>query len=117
MKKLVPDPHSFTLQYDAAQCDSQSLDHAATDRALNYYLQDHKPTRHMDTATYSINDSVNFGAALGQASDLLCCAGASVSEAGHGLSGQPYDLMMPVMHLVELTKTFVDKSLDGLTTH
>ena len=114
MKKLVPDPPSFTLQDDAAQCDSQSLDRAAADRALNYYLQDHKPIRHVDTATYAICDSVNFEAALAQASDLLRCAGASASEAGNGLSGQPRDLMMSVMHLVELAKEFVDKSLDGL---
>ena len=116
MKKIVPDPPSFTLQ-DAAQCDSQSLDRAATDRALNYYLQDHKPIRHVDTATYAICDSVNLEAALAQASDLLRCAGASASEAGNGLSGQPRDLMMSVMHLVELAKAFVDKSLDGLAMH
>ena len=116
MKKIVPDPPSFTLQ-DAAQCDTQLLDRAATDRALNYYLQDHKPSRNVDTATYAIHDSVNFEAALAQASDLLRCAGASASEAGNGLSGQPRDLMMSVMHLVELAKAFVDKSLDGLATH
>ena len=29
MKKIVPDPPSFTLQ-DAAQCDTQSLDGLAT---------------------------------------------------------------------------------------
>ncbi len=74
------------------------------------------PTR-VDTATYAISDSVNLEAALAQASDLLRCAGASASEAGNGLSGQPRDLMMSVMHLVELAKAFVDKSLDGLAMH
>ena len=38
-------------------------------------------------------------------------------EAGNGLSGQPRDLMMSVMHLVELAKAYVDKSLDGLAMH
>ena len=113
MKKIVPDPPSFTLQ-DTAPSDQQLLDRAAADRALNYYLQDHKPIRHVDTATYAICDSVNFEAALAQASDLLRYAGASASEAGNGLSGQPRDLMMSVMHLVELAKAYVDKSLDGL---
>ena len=116
MKKIVPDPPSFTLQ-DAAQCDTQLLDRAATDRALNYYLQDHKPSRHVDTATYAIHDSVNFEAALAQASDLLRCAGASASEAGNGLSGHARSLVLSSMHLVELAKAYVDKSLDGLTTH
>ena len=95
MKKLVPDPPITTLQ-DAAQCDALSLDRAATDRALDY---------------------VNLEAALAQASDLLRCAGASASEAGNGLSGHPRHLVLSVMHLVELANAYVDKSLDGLTTH
>ncbi|MEE8875124.1 DUF6124 family protein [Pseudomonas helleri] len=116
MKKLVPDPPIPTLQ-DAAQCDALSLDRAATDRALDYYLLNHKPPRHVDQATYAIPDSVNLEAALAQASDLLRCAGASASEAGNGLSGHPRHLVLSVMHLVELAKAYVDKSLDGLTTH
>ena len=70
MKKLVPDPPALPLQ-TAAQCDASSLDRAATDRALDYYLHDHKPPRHVDQATYAIPDSVNLEAALAQASDLL----------------------------------------------
>ena len=116
MKKLVPDPPITTLQ-DAAQCDALSLDRAATDRALDYYLLNHKPPRHVDQATYAIPDSVNLEAALAQASDLLRCAGASASEAGYGLSGHPRHLVLSVMHLVELANAYVDKSLDGLTTH
>ena len=68
-------------------------------------------------ATYAICDSVNLEAALAQASDLLRCAGASASEAGKGLSGLQRDLVLSVTHLVELAKAYVDKSLDGLTTH
>ena len=117
MKKLVPDPPSFTLQDDAAQCDSQSLDRAAADRALNYYLQDHKPIRHVDTATYAICDSVNFEAALAQASDLLRCMGATASEAGNGLNGSPRDVVLSIVHLAELAKAYVDKSLDCLVAH
>ena len=116
MKKVVPDPPSLTLQ-DAEQCDSQSLDRAAVSRALDYYLHDHKPARPISTAIFAIPDSVNSEAALAQASDLLRCAGASASEAGNGLSGHPRHLVLSVMHLVELANAYVDKSLDGLTTH
>ena len=116
MKKITPDPPSFTLQ-DAAQCEALSLDRAATERALDYYLHDHKPPRHVDQATYAIPDNVNVEAALAQASDLLRCAGASASEAGNGLSGHAHSLVLSSMHLVELAKAYVDKSLDGLTTH
>ncbi|WP_272942647.1 DUF6124 family protein [Pseudomonas psychrophila] len=54
---------------------------------------------------------------MAQASDLLRCAGASACEAGNGLSGHARHLVLSAMHLVELAKAYVDKSLDGLTTH
>ena len=90
MKKITPDPPVST-PHDAAQCDAQSLDRAAADRALDYYLLDFKPPRQVATATYAIPDSVDLEAALAQASDLLRCAGASASEAGNGMSGHSRD--------------------------
>ena len=116
MKKVVPDPPSLTLQ-DAEQCDSQSLDRAAVRRALDYYLHDHKPARPISTAIFAIPDSVNLEAALAQASDLLRCAVASASEAGDGLCGLARDRVLSVMHLVELARAYVDKSLDGVAMH
>ena len=116
MKKITPDPPVFT-PLAAAQCDAQSLDRAAADRALDYYLLDFKPPRQEVMVTYTIPDSVNLEAALAQASDLLRCAGASACEAGNGLSGHARSLVLSSMHLVELAKAYVDKSLDGLTTH
>ena len=116
MKKIVPDPPSSGLS-DAAECLALSLDRAAAERALNDYLNDHQPARPVGTATYAIPDSVNLEAALAQASDLLRCAGACANEAGNGLSGPARDLVLSVMHLVELAKGYVDKSLDTLATH
>ena len=116
MSKITPDPPLFPLQ-DAAPCDSQSLDRAAAERALRYYRLDLKPTWHTGTHPYAAPSSVNLEAALAQASDLLRCAGASANEAGKGLSGLQRDLVLSVTHLVELAKAYVDKSLDGLTTH
>ena len=116
MSKITPDPPLFTLQ-DAAPCDSQSLDRAAAERALRYYRLDLKPTWHTGTHPYAAPSSVNLEAALAQASDLLRCAGASASEAGNGLSGVQRDLVLSVVHLVELAKAYVDKSLDGVAMH
>ena len=48
---------------------------------------------------------------------MLRCAGACANEAGNGLSGPARDLVLSVMHLVELAKGYVDKSLDTLATH
>ena len=115
MKKITPDPPVLPL--DAADSNNPLLDRAATDRALNYYLQNHKPVRPMGTAMLAIPRSVNSEAALAQASDLLRCAGACANEAGSGLSGPSRDLVLSVMHLVELARGYVDKSLDTLVTH
>ncbi|MFJ7883414.1 DUF6124 family protein [Pseudomonas sp. NPDC096917] len=116
MKKIVPDPPASPL-HDAAQSDPLLLDRAAADRALDYYLHGPKPACPVVAATYDIPDSVNLEAALAQASDLLRCAGASASEVGNGMHGAARDLVLSVGHLVELAKAYVDKSLDGLTTH
>ena len=115
MKKITPDPPVLPL--DAADSNDPLLDRAATERALNYYLQDHKPVRPMGAAMYAILHSVNSEAALAQASDLLRCAGACANEAGNGLSGPSRDLVLSVMHLVELARGYVDMSLDTLVTH
>ena len=115
MKKITPDPPVLPL--DAAESHDPLLDRAATERALNFYLQHHKPYRPMGTAMFAIPDSVNCEAALAQASDLLRCAGACANEAGNGLSGPARDLVLSTVHLVELAKGYVDKSLDTLVTH
>ena len=116
MKKIVPDPPTLPL-LDAAQCNDVLLDRAAAERALDFYLLEPKPPRHVDLATYVIPDSVNLEAALAQASDLLRCMVASASEAGNGLSGNQRDVVLSIGHLAELAKTFVDTSLDRLVTH
>ena len=115
MKMITPDPPVLPL--DAADSNNPLLDRAATERALNFYLQGHKPVRPMGTAMYAIPDSVNSEAALAQASDLLRCAVASASEAGDGLCGLARDRVLSVMHLVELARAYVDKSLDGVAMH
>ena len=74
MNKIVPDPPAFPL--DAADSNKPLLDRAATERALNYYLQNHKPVRPTGMALLAIPHSINSEAALAQASDLLRCAGA-----------------------------------------
>ena len=47
MKKIVPDPPTLPL-LDAAQCNDVLLDRAAAERALDFYLLEPKPPRHVD---------------------------------------------------------------------
>ena len=115
-EKIVPDPPAFTLP-DAAGCTPESLDRAAANRALDYYLTDHRPVRIAGSCTYAIPNSVNLEAALAQASDLLRCMGATANEAGNGLHGAQRDVVLSIVHLAELARAYVDKSLDCLVTH
>ena len=54
---------------------------------------------------------------MAQASDLLRCMGATASEAGNGLHGAQRDVVLSIVHLAELARAYVDKSLDCLVTH
>lgn len=115
MKKIVPDPPAFSPE--AAASHELSLDRVAANRALDFYLLGHKPSRHAAPSAYAIPDSVNSEAALAQASDLLRCLGASAIEAGNGLSGHQRHLVLSLVHLAELAQAYVDKSLDSVSTH
>jgi len=115
MKKIIPDP--LALPPDIAECSSALLDRAAANRALDYYLQDHKPPRQVGLATYAIPDNLNLEASLAQASDLLRCMVASASEVGNGLSGKQRDVVLSIVHLAELARAYVDKSLNSLVSH
>ena len=65
MKKIVPDPPALTPQ-TAAQCEALSLDRAATERALDYYLQNHKPYRPIGTAMLAIPRLIRAGTRTAQ---------------------------------------------------
>lgn len=115
MKKIVPDPPASPL--NVAASDDLLLDRAAADRALNHYLLTPAPTPQAVAATYVICDSVSLETSLLETSSLLRCASASASELANGLSGQYRDVVLSIMHLVDLGRAYADKSLDNLTTH
>ncbi len=96
---------------------TELLDRAATERAFNDNRQNHAPAHPVGNAPYAAHESVNFEAALAQASDLLRCMGASASEAGNGLSGTQRELVLSIAYLAEQAKAYVDKSLDSLAAH
>ncbi|MFJ4143608.1 DUF6124 family protein [Pseudomonas sp. NPDC089734] len=48
------------------------------------------------------------------ASELLSCAAATAYESSDRLSGTHRHLALSVVHLVELAKTVVDRSLNGI---
>ena len=82
-------------------------DQAAIARALNFYLPDTPPP--------PVNSDTEE--TLVHASSLLRCASVSAVEASNHLDGTQRDLVLSVLHLVDMARTQVEKSLDGLTTH
>ncbi|WP_424506378.1 DUF6124 family protein [Pseudomonas viridiflava] len=51
---------------------------------------------------------------MNYAAELLCCATATAYEGGDRLSGTDRQLAFAVVHLVELAKTVIDRSLSGI---
>lgn len=59
----------------------------------------------------SIHDPVDLESSLIRASELLRCASATAYENGDNLTGMHRDLAYSVMHLVDLAKAMIDRSL------
>lgn len=57
------------------------------------------------------NDALNQEQALTLASELLRCAMATAYECGDSLTGSKRDLAFSVVHLVEMAKAMVERSL------
>ncbi|WP_426141055.1 DUF6124 family protein [Pseudomonas sp. DWP3-1-2] len=52
--------------------------------------------------------------ALNYAAELLRCAAATAYETGDHLTGAQRDLAFAVVHLIDMARTAVEKSLDQL---
>ncbi|WP_409498207.1 DUF6124 family protein [Pseudomonas fragi] len=103
MLKITPDPPRYGT-FVSAPTDELLQDRAAAKRALNFYLRDTPAP----AAGTRIED------ALVQACGLLRCASASAVEASNHLEGAQRDLVLSVLHLVDMATTQVDISLNIL---
>lgn len=104
MLKITPDPPRYGT-FVSAPTDELLQDRAAVKRALNFYLRD-TPEPAAGTQTED---------ALVQAFGLLRCASASAVEASNRLDGAQRDLVLSVLHLVDMATMQVDISLNSLT--
>jgi hypothetical protein len=64
---------------------------------------------------FSINENVGPQDALNHASDLLRCIIATAEESSECTQGVSRDLTMSVVHLAQMAKAMVDRSLDCLS--
>jgi hypothetical protein len=59
----------------------------------------------------SNTDPADLESSLVRASELLRCASATAYENGDNLTGSHRDLAFSVMHLIEMARAMVDRSL------
>jgi len=79
---------------------------SAVKRALSYYLPVRTP--HNDDGV----ECVDIEVTLNHATEFLRCAAATASELGEVLSGPNRDLALTAMHMVEMAKVMVERSLE-----
>jgi hypothetical protein len=85
------------------------FDKAVVKRAMACYL----PTgRSPDPSQDSSLDYLSLEATLLHALDFLRCASATAYELGDDLSGSQRDLAFASMHMVEMAKVMVERSLE-----
>ncbi|MEE4575148.1 DUF3077 domain-containing protein [Pseudomonas alliivorans] len=52
-----------------------------------------------------------------QISDILRCASAAAYESGDALNGAKRDLAFSVVHLIDIARTRLDRSLEDIATY
>jgi len=94
--------------------DFSSLKHcAAAQRALDYYLKPAVAEPQVSERFFDVSRHVSREEALVHASDLLRCAAASAYESADNLQGARRDLAFSVVHMIDMAKAMVDRSLDA----
>ncbi|WP_440057368.1 DUF6124 family protein [Pseudomonas fragariae (ex Marin et al. 2024)] len=67
-----------------------------------------------DPPLFTANPNVSHEDALMHASDLLRCAVTSACEFSDSMTGNQRDMTLSIMHLVEMAKVMVDRTIDNL---
>ena len=87
-----------------------TLDSEAARRALDYYLNPVAASPADDSLVIARKD-LTAQAAAEHASDLLRCAAATAYEAADKLNGSQRDLGLSVMHMINMARALLDRSL------
>ncbi|MEE4696268.1 MULTISPECIES: DUF6124 family protein [Pseudomonas] len=103
MVKVTPDPPS------RASNGAPVFDQAVVKRAMACYLPIGRT--HTESQDNSA-DYMNLEATLLHALDFLRCASATAYELGDELAGSKRDLAFAAMHMAEMAKVMVERSLE-----
>jgi hypothetical protein len=88
----------------------------AAQRALDYYLKPSVTDAEAEHRFFDVNRNISGEEALVHACDLLRCAAATAHESASRLNGASRDLAFSVVHMIDLVKVMLDRSLDGYPT-
>ncbi|RXT93481.1 DUF3077 domain-containing protein [Pseudomonas syringae] len=69
-----------------------------------------------DPPLFTVSANVSQEDALMHASDLLRCAATSACAFSDSMTGTQRDMTLSIMHLVEMAKVMVDRTIDNLQT-
>jgi hypothetical protein len=88
------------------------LDSAAAQRALDYYLKPAISEEVAEPRFFDVNRNISGEEALVHALDLLRCAAATAYESASHLQGANRDLAFSTVHMIDMAKAMVDRSLE-----
>jgi hypothetical protein len=86
---------------------------AAAQRALDYYLKPAVSEQGAEERFFDVNRNISCEEALVHALDLLRCAAATAYESASHLQGASRDLAFSTVHMIDMAKAMVDRSLEG----
>jgi hypothetical protein len=86
---------------------------AAAQRALDYYLKPSVSPELEETRFFAVSQNVSNEEALVHASDLMRCAASIAYESAGNLQGASRDLTLSTVHLIDMARAMVDRSLKG----
>ncbi|MGL6242429.1 DUF6124 family protein [Pseudomonas sp.] len=86
---------------------------AAAQKALDYYLKPTVSEAVVEERFFDVNPAVSGEEALVHASDLLRCAAATAFESANNLQGASRDLAFSTVHMIDMAKAMIDRSLQG----
>ena len=107
----IPNIELLDLQIDTSLTSPKGS--AAAQRALDYYLKPAVSDEVEEERFFDVNRNVSSEEALVRATDLLRCAAATAYESANHLQGSHRDLAFSTVHMIDMAKALLDRSLDG----
>ncbi|MCQ3028303.1 hypothetical protein NLO74_20150 [Pseudomonas tremae] len=103
MVKVNPDPPNRPLS------NAPVMDKAVVKRAMACYLPTSRPAKEPHDGKF---DFISLEATLIHALDFLRCASATAHELGDEMEGSQRDLAFAFVHMMEMAKVMIERSLE-----